>query len=37
MGMGWWGTHFGRNQTWAEPGKAYFKIAATMAAPERAI
>ena len=25
MGMGWWGTHFGRNQTWAEPGKAYFK------------
>ena len=24
MGMGWWGTHFGRNQTWAEPGKAYF-------------
>ena len=24
MGMGWWGTHFGRNQTWAEPGKAFF-------------
>ena len=24
MGMGWWGTHFGRNQTWFEPGKAYF-------------
>ena len=24
MGMGWWGTHFSRNQTWFEPGKAYF-------------
>lgn len=24
MGMGWWGTHFGRNQTWAVPGKAFF-------------
>ena len=24
MGMGWWGTHFGRNQTWAEPGKAFY-------------
>lgn len=24
IGMGWWGTHFGRNQTWFEPGKAYF-------------
>jgi hypothetical protein len=24
MGMGWWGTHFGRYQTWAESGKAYF-------------
>jgi hypothetical protein len=24
MGMGWWGTHFGRNQTWFEPGKAFF-------------
>lgn len=23
MGMGWWGTHFGRHQTWAEPGKAF--------------
>ena len=22
--MAGWGTHFGRNQTWAEPGKAYF-------------
>lgn len=22
--MGWWGTHFGRNQTWFEPGKACF-------------
>ena len=25
MGMGWWGTHFGRNQTWFEPGKAFFE------------
>ena len=24
MGMGWWGTHFGRHQTWAEPGKAFY-------------
>jgi len=24
MGMGWWGTHFGRFQTWAQSGKAYF-------------
>ena len=23
LGMGWWGTHFGRNQTWYEPGKAW--------------
>ena len=23
MGMGWWGTHFGRNQTWFRPGKAF--------------
>lgn len=23
MGMGWWGTHFGRNQTWFKPGKAF--------------
>lgn len=23
MGMGWWGTHFGRHQTWYEPGKAW--------------
>lgn len=23
MGMGWWGTHFGRNQTWFHPGKAF--------------
>ena len=22
--MGWWGTHFGRHQTWFEPGKAFF-------------
>jgi hypothetical protein len=25
MSMGWWGTHFGRHQTWAEPGKAFFQ------------
>lgn len=25
MSMGWWGTHFGRNQIWFEPGKAFFK------------
>ena len=25
MGMGWWGTHFGRNQTWFKPGKAFFE------------
>ena len=24
MCMGWWGTHFSRFQTWAEPGKAFF-------------
>jgi hypothetical protein len=24
MGMGWWGTHFGRFQTWIKPGKAFF-------------
>jgi hypothetical protein len=24
MGMGWWGTHFGRHQTWFEPGKEFF-------------
>ena len=24
MGMGWWGTHFGRNQTWFRPGRAFF-------------
>jgi hypothetical protein len=23
LGMGWWGTHFSRNQTWYEPGKAW--------------
>ncbi len=23
MTMGWWGTHFGRTQTWFEPGKAW--------------
>jgi len=24
MGMGWWGTHFGRYQTWAKSGQAFF-------------
>ena len=24
IGMGWWGTHFNRHQTWFEPGKAFF-------------
>lgn len=23
--MGYWGTHFGENQTWYEPGKAFFR------------
>jgi len=25
FGMGWWGTHFNRYQTWFEPGKAFFQ------------
>jgi hypothetical protein len=25
MGMGWWGTHFGRHQTWFRPGGAFFQ------------
>lgn len=25
MGMGWWGTHFSRHQTWIKPGKAFFR------------
>jgi hypothetical protein len=25
MGMGWWGTHFGRHQTWIKPGRAFFQ------------
>jgi len=28
MGMGWWGTHFSRFQTWYEPGKAFFRYMA---------
>lgn len=24
IGMGWWGTHFGRNQTWIKPAKSFF-------------
>ncbi|GAB6393951.1 MAG: alpha-L-rhamnosidase [Bacteroidales bacterium] len=24
IGMGWWGTHFGRHQTWIKPAKAFF-------------
>jgi hypothetical protein len=25
MGMGWWGTHFGRHQTWARDGTAFYQ------------
>jgi len=25
LGMGWWGTHFNRHQTWFEPGKDFFR------------
>ncbi len=25
FGMGWWGTHFNRHQTWFEPGKEFFR------------
>ena len=25
MGMGWWGTHFGRHQTWAKDGVAFYQ------------
>ena len=25
MGMGWWGTHFSRKQTWFEPGKEFIR------------
>jgi len=25
MGMGWWGTHFNRHQTWAKDGAAFFQ------------
>lgn len=25
MGMGWWGTHFSRHQTWAELGKEFYR------------
>lgn len=28
MGMGWWGSHFSRHQTWFEPGKAFFRYIA---------
>ena len=28
MGMGWWGTHFSRHQTWFKPGKAFFRYIA---------
>ena len=28
LGMGWWGTHFSRFQTWYEPGKAFFRYLA---------
>ncbi len=32
FGMGWWGTHFSRFQTWFEPGKAFFKYLARIQA-----
>jgi len=32
IGMGWWGTHFSRKQTWFEPGKAYFAYLARVQA-----
>jgi hypothetical protein len=32
MGMGWWGTHFGRHQTWAKPGRAFFRYLARVQA-----
>lgn len=25
FGMGWWGTHFNRHQTWFEPGREFFR------------
>lgn len=25
LGMGWWGTHFGRHQTWAQLGKEFYR------------
>lgn len=25
MGMGWWGTHFGRHQSWFEDGREFFR------------
>lgn len=25
LGMGWWGAHFNRHQTWIKPGRAFFK------------
>ena len=28
MSMGWWGTHFGRHQTWAKQGKSFFEFLA---------
>ena len=32
MGMGWWGTHFSRHQTWAEPGREFFRYLARVQA-----
>ncbi len=32
LGMGWWGTHFGRYQTWFEPGKEFFAYLARIQA-----
>jgi hypothetical protein len=32
MGMGWWGTHFGRHQTWAGPAREFFRYLARVQA-----
>lgn len=32
VAMGWWGTHFGRNQTWYEPGKIWYTYLARCSA-----
>ena len=32
MGMGWWGTHFSGHQTWATPGREFFRYLARVQA-----